>query len=236
MVKIGFYQHDVAFADKATNLARVRDRLAQAEFDLLLLPELFSTGCLFTSRQQARALAEPVPGGETTQTLIEIAKACDGHLVAGLVETDGERIYNTAVVVGPEGYIGKHRKVHLSECGEGHFTPGTRFEAFDMLGIRVGILLCYDIWFDDGLKALKKQGVAVVLNPANFCGEDSLDVITAQAGKGQVTTVATNRLGMDHETGTGVSFIGNSLIVSPQGEVLTQAADQEVLTVLELGL
>jgi len=72
-----------------------------------------STGYSFRDRAQAWRLAEPVPNGPTTKSWNELARTSGAYIVAGLPERDGRALYNTAVLVGPEGFVAKYRKLHL---------------------------------------------------------------------------------------------------------------------------
>ena len=81
--------------------------------ELIVLPELCNTGYVFESRAEATALAEEIPDGETCRAWQEIAAALNIHLVAGITERDGVKLYNSAVVIGPGGLIGRYRKNHL---------------------------------------------------------------------------------------------------------------------------
>jgi len=228
-MKIGFFQFDVVYGDKQANLDKVTQALLQDDFDLILLPELFSTGSIFLSVQHVHDFAEVVPEGETTQRLIALAQSKSAYIVAGIIEREGEHCYNSAVIVGPNGFIGTHRKVNLASSDLRFFSAGEQFNVFEILGRKVGVLLCYDIWFPQAAQTLVEQGVDIILNPSNFCGEDSVAVITQQAKVSGVYTIAANRLGMDHDMGTGVKFIGASLIISPKGEVLKHGGCHEAL-------
>jgi len=233
-MRVGFFQFEVVFADKPTNLQKVHASLSGCDLDLVVLPELFTSGSILTSREQAYGFAESVPDGETTRMLMAIAETSNISIIGGLIEREGDRLYNTVVIVSPQGFVGKHRKVHLSLFDTGFFTPGDTFRAFDLPGVRIGILLCYDSWFPDAGKALARQGVSLICNPSNFCGEDSLEVIRHRALESSAYTVTANRLGMDHDTGTDVSFIGASQIVNPEGVVIHRAGDQEILGVEDI--
>lgn len=233
-MRLGFFQFDVAFGDKQANFQKVRQALTSCDFDLMVLPELFATGSIFTSKQQAWDFSEPVPDGETTQVLMAIAEAQNAYIVGGLVERDGDRLYNTAVIVGPQGLVGKHRKVYLPMFERSFFTPGTIFEVFEVLGVKVGFLLCYDSWFPEAGKTLGEQGVELIFNPSNFCGEDSLEVIQQRAQELSVYIITANRLGMDHDVGTDVTFIGASQILDPEGDVVYRAGCQESLVVRDI--
>ena len=114
-MKVGLYQYDVKFGKKSFNLNKVTDTLLKHNFDLMVLPELFTTGYLFSSKEELISYAEPVPNGETTTALIEVANQKQAYIIGGIAEICGDQLYNTAVIVGPNGYIGKHRKIHLTK-------------------------------------------------------------------------------------------------------------------------
>ncbi|AZZ99313.1 nitrilase-related carbon-nitrogen hydrolase [Pseudoalteromonas sp. R3] len=236
-MKVGFFQFDVAFAEPEQNRDAIKHALMTPhEFDLLLLPELCTTGSIFFDRQQVVELAEDLQKGASSLLLQTLAQEKSACIVAGLAECHEEQLYNSTLLTGPEGVLGIHRKVHLASTDQLRFVPGQDFCVYEVQGVKIGVLLCYDIWFEDGLQALKQQGVQIILNPSNFCGEDSLEVIKKAAKDYGVYVVAANRLGMDHDCNTGVRFIGNSLIVDPQGTVLAQGDESQQLRVIEIAL
>ncbi|WP_417551923.1 nitrilase-related carbon-nitrogen hydrolase [Marinomonas fungiae] len=228
-MRVGFFQFDVQFANKAKNIEAIQRAIRTSDLDIILLPELCTTGCLFLSKQQAWDLAEEIPQGHTTQQLIKLAKEQATYLIVGILEKSGEKFYNTAIILGPEGFIGKHRKVHLSPSDKYLFSAGKHFQTYNILGKNIGILLCYDIWFREANNTLVEQGVELIFNPSNFCGEDSIETIIQQTKENSVYTIVANRLGIDHEVDTGVYFIGSSMIVSPRGEVLLNAKRETII-------
>ena len=100
----------------AANVARAGALVEQAAAQgarLVVLPELANTGYMFESREEACALAETVPDGPSARAWIALAQRLGIHLVAGIAERDGGRLYNSALVAGPQGYLGTYRKLHL---------------------------------------------------------------------------------------------------------------------------
>ncbi|ALU42946.1 nitrilase-related carbon-nitrogen hydrolase [Pseudoalteromonas rubra] len=234
-MKVGFFQFDVAFAEPEQNRDAIKQALMMShEFDLLLLPELCTTGSIFFDRQQVSELAEDLYQGASSMLLQTVAQEKSACIVAGLAECHEDQLYNSTLLTGPDGLLGIHRKVHLAQTDQLRFVPGKDFCVYEVQGVKIGVLLCYDIWFEDGLEALKQQGVQIILNPSNFCGEDSLEVIKKAAKDHSVYVIAANRLGMDHDCSTGVRFIGNSLIVDPQGTVLAQGDESQQLRIIDI--
>ncbi|HSA63838.1 MAG TPA: nitrilase-related carbon-nitrogen hydrolase, partial [Nitrospira sp.] len=105
-MRVGYYQNNPEFGKVAENLDRIATTLETAQADLLVLPELCASGYQFVSIEEVRDLAEPVPSGPTTNRLLDLARRRQMVIVAGLPERAGTACYNSAVVVGPQGFVG----------------------------------------------------------------------------------------------------------------------------------
>ena len=117
-MRVGYYQNNAEFGKVAENVDRIAAKLEDAEADLLVLPELCASGYQFVSMDEVRALAEPIPAGQTTKRLLDLAKRRQMVIVAGVPEQAGTAYYNSAVVVAPQGFIGSYRKTHLFFRGD----------------------------------------------------------------------------------------------------------------------
>jgi predicted amidohydrolase len=234
-MRAGFYQSDVRPGERTANLDCVAGALGDARFDLVVLTELFATGYLFASRGAAAALAEPVPGGLTTGALADIARARQAFLVGSLIEADGDRLYNTAVVVGPHGFIGRHRKVHLPEVERRFFDSGDEAsDLFDLGGVRIGLVICFESWFPEVSRHLALSGADILCHPANFGGTMSPAVIRTRAIENMVFTITANRIGAEGDAEQAATFRGESLVVDPEGAILLQAGAEEQLGLVEI--
>ena len=106
-------QTEPVMGDKARNTRDTLERIAEAAAagaNLVVLPELCNTGYVFETRAEAFALAETIPEGETTATWLKAAERHQLTVVAGITEREGDVLYNSAVVVGPQGVVGRYRK------------------------------------------------------------------------------------------------------------------------------
>ena len=130
---------------------------------LIVLPELSNCGYFFANRQDAFDHAEIVPNGRSVQAWIEFACRHQVYLAAGLSELDGMQLFNTSVLIGPDGFIGKYRKAHLWNLEKLWFTPGnTGFPVFDTPIGRIGMLICWDIWFPEVPLILSQHGADII--------------------------------------------------------------------------
>ena len=146
-MKIGYFQFAPEFGAIEKNLQYVLNRIRSVDCDLLVLPELACTGYQFISREEVMSLAEPVPDGRTAQVFANLAQEQNRYFVVGLAERLGDRCYNSAILVGPTGFLGVYRKTHLFFEETLFFTPGdTGFQVWDIGQARVGIMVCFD-WY-----------------------------------------------------------------------------------------
>lgn len=135
---------------------------AKAGAHLVLFPELVVHGHCTPNTWE---LAEPVPDGPSVRRLIDIAGRHKLVLSVGLSEKERDIIFNTQVLVGPEGYIGKQRKLHLSRDEVNHYKGGRDILVFDIGRCRVGTVICYDNQFPEVARVLALRGAEVILMP-----------------------------------------------------------------------
>ncbi|UCD37096.1 MAG: acyltransferase [Fidelibacterota bacterium] len=212
-----------------SNLEAARSIIEHIDFDLLLLPELFATGYFFSDETQARQLSEPVPSGPTTQFLIDQAKAKGAYICGGLAERDGAQLYNTAILVGPEGLMGRYRKLHLFYEEKHWFAPGDRPPKVYQLGnARVGMMICFDWRYPEVARILTLQGAQIILHPANLVQPYCQDAMVTRCLENGVFAATANRIGTDMRAdSTSLAFTGRSQVVNPWGEILDRAPDAE---------
>ena len=207
------------------------------ETDLIVLPELFATGYQFVSQEEVFQLAEPVPDGATTKRLADIAARRGMTIVAGLPERDGGRCFNSAVVVGPKGFIGCYRKTHLFFEETLWFTPGdSGFHVWDIGPAKVGVMICFDWYYPESARTLALQGADIIAHPSNLVLPNCPDSMVTRCLENRVFSVTANRIGSEARGGKDrLTFIGLSEVVSPRGRILHRAPrDIEDLTLVEI--
>ena len=130
--------------------------------ELVLFPELVVHGHCTPNTWE---LAESVPDGPSVQRLVELAREVGAFLSVGLSEKERDIVYNTQVLVGPEGYIGKQRKLHLSRDEGTFYKGGSDINVFDIGKCRVGTVICYDNQFPEVGRVAALRGAEVMLMP-----------------------------------------------------------------------
>jgi predicted amidohydrolase len=140
----------------------IEDAVSQGA-DLIVLPELLT--CKGVTHDYA-SVAESIPG-PTTDFFSALAKQHDCYLVVGMPEKSGELVYNVAVLVGPDGeVVGKYRKVTLprEEIARG-IAPGSEYPVFETRFGKVGLMICYDVFFPEVARRLAMNGAEVIALP-----------------------------------------------------------------------
>jgi predicted amidohydrolase len=228
-MKAGFYQFDPSFGKKEENLERVLSAVKDADIDLLVLPEFFATGYQFVSRDEMVALAERIPDGYTTEHLSGISRSKGIFIVAGLPEKEGDRFFNSAVLTGPEGFIGVYRKVHLFFEEKVFFSPGdTGFTVWNTDIGQIGIMICFDWFFPESMRTLALKGAEVVAHPSNLVLSYCPHAMPIRCLENRVFAITANRTGIEkRKENQSLRYIGQSLIVSQEGNILVRASAEE---------
>lgn len=235
-MKIGFLQFAPLLADVSGTIKRLETLLQSGSLgDLLVLPELCNSGYNFQSRQQAEDSAESLADSTFIKFLQRICVRSDLHIVTGLNERDGGKLYNTAVLVGPSGVVGRYRKMHLFLNERDYFSPGEGgLEVIEVNGCRVGMLICFDWVFPEVWRILALKGADLICHPSNLVIPGNAQrAVPVHALTNRLFVVTGNRIGTEGD----LTFTGNSLICDPSGRILAQAPpDQECLVTLEVDL
>jgi predicted amidohydrolase len=238
-MRVAVAQIEPKLGETEHNLELCLSRLEEAAgrgCSLVVLPECASSGYVFESAEEALPYAEEVPGPFVAA--LEAACARLGlHCVSGMLERDGDAVRNAAVLVGPDGLVGRYRKSHLPFLGIDRFVaPGDELDVFDTPIGRIGVEICYDLRFPEVTRMLALAGADLVALPTNWpmAARGNADILTrARAYENRVFLLVANRVGRERDT----EFCGWSQICDVRGERIAEAgATEEVLLVAEIDL
>ncbi|MBO0662471.1 amidohydrolase [Jiella sp. MQZ9-1] len=215
-------QFEPTMGDKAGNieaLARLVEAAADAGAELIVTPEMGTTGYCWYDRAEVASMVEPVPG-ETTARFAEIAKRRNVFIVIGMPEVDPttDLYYNAAVLIGPDGVVGTHRKTHpyISEpkwaasgdCGH---------QVFDTRLGKIALLICMDIHFIETARLTAVGGADVICHISNWLAERTpAPYWINRAYENGCYLIESNRWGLER----GVQFSGGSCIIGPEAEIM----------------
>lgn len=213
---------DATVRDNLDLMAKVLDQAGREKPDVVLLTEFFPEHGV---KGSVHDRSEPIPG-PATDTLARKAREYGTYIIAGMLELDGGKTYDTAVLIDRQGRVaGKYRKTHLplAEVEDGE-TPGSDYPVFDTDFGRIGILICWDFVFPETFRILRLEGAEIVFLPiAGDPGTRHFDTITrARALDNGVYLVAS------------VSDGAPSRIVNPDGEVMAETANGLAAAELDL--
>jgi len=235
-MRIGYLQMAPVLGDLDKNIQTIERLLPQAEgAELLVLPELCHCGYRFESRDEAWETSETLDTGPFVDFLKTVCTERKTYIVAGVNERDGEKLYNSSVLVGPDGLIGKYRKMHLFMDEKDIFQPGDLgFPVFEVGDCKVGMLICFDWVFPEAWRILALKGADIICHPSNLvipglC-QKSLPV---HAVCNRVFVITANRIGTERD----LTFTGLSTIADPRSEVLAQASpDREEVSLVNIDI
>ena len=217
--------------DKKANVAkmvRFINEAAAGGARLIVFPELIVTGYVGPVSPQEKMgfyqASEPIPG-PTTRLIQKIAQEKGVYVIFGTAERGeselGLVMYNVAVMVGPKGVIGHHRKVHLPGNEKLYFTPGNEINVFDTEFGRIALLVCYDFWFPESSRIAALKGAQIVVDIANWPSFDVDAWLALGPGNAILNLlwfVQVNRVGGEPDW----PGFGGSQLVNPSGKVITR--------------
>jgi len=219
--------------DKQGNLKKIEKMALRAHkegADLLIMPELSLTG--YVVRDQIYELAEEIPG-ESTRHMQRIAKNTDLHIVFGMPELSKNAqatLYNAAVLVNPHGVVGKYRKMYLPTHSvfeeKRYFRPGYQPAVFSTNLGKIGLIICYDIFFPEVARLARLEGAQLIVCISASPGvrRAFFEVLTtARAMENTAYLAFVNLSGIED----GLQFWGGSRLVGPNGKILVQAKYDE---------
>lgn len=239
----GIQLASVADREKNISKAGMLIELAATEgAKIISLPQLFAAPWFPASIDQKNFSFAEKEDGPTAGFLKDEAARHGAVLIGSIFEEDNGRYYNTALVFGPDGLIGKYRKVHVPQIPlweeRAYFSPGDLgFPVFATPFGKVGVLLCWDIFFPEGFRILALKGADIVFAPTASAFEHSHRkwerAISAAAHANGIFIFRVNRVGKEDKQ----EFYGRSFCVGPDGEMIDKpSGSSEGIIVAEIDL
>ena len=221
-LRLGIVQNAPRFLKAPENLKACLEEMDRQSADLWVLPELFSSGYNFKTKNEARACAEPADG-----PLAAVLKAYSAKhgcaIVAGFPERSGQKLYNSALLVdGAKSRV--YRKTHVFGSEKRYFSPGnTGFWVEPVKGVKVGVMVCFDWFFPESARTLALKGAQVIAHPANLVLPWGPEGMKIRSLENRVFSATANRVGAER----GLRFIGQSQVVAPNGGVIVRLSQEQ---------
>jgi predicted amidohydrolase len=235
IINAGYLQFQPQLGKPDDNMKRIEGLMHEAKnANLVVFPELSNSGYNFETREQAMSLAEETAKSRYIDFLTSLSKNYDTFLVSGFIERENDKLYNSAVLIGKDGLIGKYRKLHLFMNEWDIFEKGNLgLPVFDVGHLRIGMLVCFDWIFPEAWRILALKGAEIICHPSNLVLPYAQQAVPVQGMMNRTFNITANRIGTER----GVTFTGQSIISDPTGKILHMAsADKDDLTVATIDL
>ncbi|MEC9422999.1 MAG: nitrilase-related carbon-nitrogen hydrolase, partial [Nitrospinota bacterium] len=158
---------------------------------------------------------------------------------AGLVEVDKDHVYNSSVIVGPDGFIGRYRKIHLFDTEKACFHAGSEVPpVFDLNGVKVGVMICFDWRFPEMARSLALKGAEIIAHPSNLVLPHCPQAMITRCLENRIYAITADRIGKESRVpDESLHFIGQSQVVDPDGNILIRASEtDEEVQIIEIDL
>jgi predicted amidohydrolase len=230
MLNISLIQFTPEFGNPTYNLQQIAGLLQGIETDVIVLPELCTTGYSFLSKEEALGAAEG-PDGQSGKFFKQLAEEHKAMVIAGFAEKSGDKAYNSALVALPGGETKVYRKTHLffreKQCFE-EGNSGFFVVQHPLMDCKVGVMICNDWRYPEAARSLALLGADMIACPSNLVTDVWRIGMPARALENKVFVAVANRCGTETrqlEDGStqSLTFTGGSVLYNFTGEVIEQA-------------
>lgn len=237
-MRVAVVQTNPLFGEVRANVERAVALMASSPANLYVLPELFNTGYNFLDQREVESLAEPAESGPTAGVMQQFARSHESWIVYGFAEKDRGKLFNSAAIIGPTGFVGLYRKIHLFDRETILFEQGDLgFSVYDVPFGKVGIMICFDWMYPEGARSLALKGAQIIAHPSNLVLPYCPDAMVTRCLENRVFAATADRMGVEDRGGLKLTYIGRSQIVTPRGEILERlGSDREEIAVVEVDL
>jgi predicted amidohydrolase len=226
-MRVGYFQFRPLFGKVRRNLDCVVRGLQRVEADLIVLPELAFTGYYFADRDEVLKLGEDPESSATVAALTALCRARDFHLVTGFAERCRDRVFNSALLIGPQGLLHVYRKLHLFNTEKQCFDPGdTPLAVQTLRDAKIGMMVCFDWAFPEVARSLTLQGADILCQPSNLVLQYCQQAMLTRSLENRVFAITANRYGAEIRPHGELKFTGGSQIVAPGGVLLHRSPAQ----------
>lgn len=237
MYRVGVAQFAPQLLKRAENLNAMKRLVHSADADLIVFPELATSGYVFGDVQEVQAVAEDAQKGPTATLFRELASSRNCSYMVGFAEDDNGRFYNSSMLVNPDGSVQVYRKTHLFYEEKKWFAPGNSgFEVYSAKeGVQVGMMICFDWIFPEAARTLALKGAQVIAHAANLVLPWCQKAMLTRSLENRVFCITANRIGTERNGERELYFTGMSQVVDTKGDILARCDEEtECIKVVEI--
>jgi len=230
--RVSIIQFQPVLSEPGENVRQLQPLFDRVEGSrLVILPELSNSGYNFRNFDEAYQCSEVIgKNGVFQDFLLKQARLKNIFIVSGINEREQDKLFNTAILVGPDGIIGKYRKIHLFMNEKDIFQKGNAgLPVFDLGNFKIGIMICFDYLFPEPWRILAQKGADLICHPSNLLTENAHRCMPGLSLMNRIYIATANRIG----TEGGLIFNGRSLFTDPTGKVIEMASPDktEIITI-----
>jgi len=214
--KVSIIQFQPALAEPEENVRRLEPLFDEVEGNrLVILPELSNSGYNFKDYEEAFLCSEVIgKNGIFQDFLLQQARMKNIFIVSGINEREGDELFNTAIILGPGGILGKYRKIHLFMGEKDIFQKGNAgLPVFNLGDFKIGIMICFDYLFPEPWRIMAQKGADLICHPSNLLTENAHRCLPGLSLMNRIYIATANRIGTER----GITFNGSSLFTDPTG-------------------
>ena len=236
---VGYGQFLPIFGEIDENIVQI-ERITRSvgKADLLVFPELATSGYEIRDTEELATMAEEFGAGETSCRMKKLAQDTGISVVVGYAERSEDRFYNSAMLATSDGTLLNYRKIHLFERENDLFSPGDEPpKVIETSAGRVGMMICFDWTFPETARLLALAGAQIITHPSNLVMPYCQRAMFARCLENSVYAITANRIGTEERVGRALTYTGMSQVTGPRGEILASAsADKPETTLVEVDL
>lgn len=235
MYKVAVVQLKPEFLQVDKNLLKIDAMCKDIRADLIVLPELITSGYVFKNQAEVDEISEPIPNGKSFQLFRELSQKLNASIVYGCAEKVEDKRYNSAVLINPDDTYYIYRKTHLFYREKMFFSPGDTglfvCEAKDK--VRIGMMICFDWQFPEAARTLALNGAQIICHPSNLVLPWCQQSMTTRSLENRVFSITANRIGTEYNGEVCTTFTGQSQILGTKGEILSRLSiDKEEYSII----
>ncbi len=225
LMNVAAVQFEPGFGEVADNATRLAALVEPVSADLFVMPELALSGYLFESTEEALGLSQS-PDDPVFNGLAEQARAKNATMILGFAERAEEGLFNSSLLIAPDGRRAVYRKIQLFNTEKDIFQPGNRPPAVvEVQGVKLGMMICFDWIFPEIARSLALLGADILCHSTNLVLPYCQDAMVTRSIENRVFSVTSNRVGTERRAGMELTFTGQSEIVTPRGRILERAGE-----------
>ncbi len=227
--KVGVSQFKPELLNYELNLKKMIKSVENISADLIVFPELATSGYLFSNQKEVNEIAEDFKNSRTIEIFLKLSEKNNCSYVIGLPEKENDKIYNSSVLINPDGKFFTYRKTHLFYEEKKWFASGnTGFNVFEAKnGIKVGLMICFDWMFPESARTLMLNGAQIIAHSANLVLPWCQQAMLTRSLENSVFSITANRTGKDIVGNKELFFTGKSQVVDTKGNILFRLNEEE---------